>query len=169
MAQNDDDIIFNQISILDSEMLEEKSKNPIDILKDRIKKEHDSVNKNIKEMSGNMISAIKLANNKHRIYSYRQELLSIKRNYSDEIASLQKTIKKTEYEVLVLYKTGKKSVTPSNDMERKICLDSELKEHSYIMNLLKNHLQFIIDSSDNVISMSYGIEAIIKLEEFMMR
>ena len=153
--------------------------NEAECLVSKYSKEKIEVNKKIKtELAGYMENTRKLADNKHEIYRYRQELVAKKLDIMTTSNTWNRRAIKVKSDIYIAYKLGKRKIAPNasiaenhqikpkNDFERGLYLDSDMRTMNYVLQLIENQLEFIKDSLSNVTNMCYGIEYVIKLEDY---
>ena len=165
-------------------MAEEKKKTLAEEAKNLIGKfdqEQKDVSLKVKELASFMADTTKLANNKHEIYRYRQELVAKKLDHMTVSNNWNRKAVKTKSDIYIAYKIGKRQIAPNasiaenhqlkpkNDFERGLYLDSDMSAMNYILQLIENQLEFIKDSLSNVTNMCFGMEHIIKLQEFISK
>ncbi len=145
-------------------------------------KEKEEVDKKVKEeLASYMADTTMLANNKHEIYRYRQELVAIKLDHMTLSNTWNRRAIKVKSDIYIAYKMGTRKINPNasiaenhqlkpkNDFERGLYLDSDMRTMNYILQLIENQLEFIKDTLSNVTNMAYGMEYVIALQEYMSR
>lgn len=145
---------------------------------DQQKKEVDS---EVRRLSSFMTDTVKLANNKHEIYRYRQEVNAMRLEVMTLSNSWNRKAIKAKSDIYIAYKLGKKQIAPGasiaenhqlkpkNDFERNLYLDSDMRTMNYVLQMIENQLEFLKDALSNITNMAYGIDYIIKLEEYKIR
>ena len=140
-------------------------------------KEKLEVDTKMGELSGYMADTVKLADNKHEIYRYRQEIISKKLDLMTTSNVWNRRAIKMKSDIYIAYKLGKRKIAPGasmaenhqikpkNDFERGLYLDSDMKTMNYVTQLIENQLEFIKDSLSHITTMCYGMEYTIALEQ----
>lgn len=124
------------------------------------------------ELSELMQSVHRLADNKHEIYNYRAFLVKRKLELMTSSNIANRSLLARKRRIYDGYKLGKSvtgsqtQIMPKNDFERQLYLNSDLKDPEFHLKLIDDQLQFIMDQIKGVDNFIYGIEYVLKLEEF---
>lgn len=126
----------------------------------------------IQEVSAFFNSPQALRTNKNRLYVYRQELIAKKGKLLLEQALYVKYLKKVERDRTHGMKLGKLppgdqdyGIVYKSEGERKIYLDSHTKDLRYLITIMTDYINFIMDTTDTIDKMLLGVKYYIELDK----
>ncbi len=143
-------------------------------LADEYSLEKESIDVKIKALAKYFSDIMMLAKNQGDFYSYRQTLVSKRREKQAFLSTISREINSETRLVLNSYKLGKKlseyatdvSMRPSNDTERTMYINDDLKDVLLVTNLISSHIQYLDDSIATLNSQLLGINYCIKLQDY---
>ena len=131
--------------------------------------ERSSIEVKLNELSKLFSNIYELSRDKHKLYEYRQKLVSRKYELMTNSNVINKTVVQKKRQIYDGYKLGKgttSQVMPKNDFEREMYLNDDLKSTNLMVSLIDGQIGLIVDSIKTLDNMIFGVQYAIELEKF---
>ena len=142
-------------------------------LENHFEKRKQSIKEKVIELSKCMVNMKALAKSQGEFYIYRQNLIAEKYNCMRLSNVFLKQLKELRRNVSKSYKFGERSdiakdtsVRLTNNDERELYFSADLKDYEYRLKVVDDHIQFVVDSTDNIKNMIYGFEMVKELQSY---
>lgn len=142
-------------------------------LEEHFEKRQQSIKDKVIELSKSMVNMKALSKSQGEFYIYRQNLISEKYNCMRLSNVFLKQLKELRRNVSKAYKFGEKSAIAkdtstklTNNDERDLYFSADLRDYEYRLKVVDDHIQFVVDSADNIKNMIYGFEMVKELQAY---
>ena len=147
--------------------------NEVKQLEEHFEKRQQAIKDKVIELSKCMVNMKVLSKNQGEFYIYRQNLIAEKYNCMKLSNVFLKQLKEIRRTVSKAYKFGEKSAIAkdtslklTNNDERDLYFSADLRDYEYRLKVVDDHIQFVVDSTDNIKNMIYGFEMVKELQAY---
>lgn len=126
----------------------------------------------MKALAQHMKSAISVSKHKHEFYEFKQELIEERFNCMTLYEIYSKDMRLMKRNLITAYKEGQ-TTTLSHDTkrvmknadERAIYQENDLRMYLFRLNVINNHIEFIVEQTKTITNQIYGFELVYNLDQ----